>query len=228
MKKTLIFAVSIMIAFSACTGKKKNLLAPELAAKAMTAFEKKRYSQSIETFEKLLDWYPFDKLATLAEFKIAESHFKMKEYDEAVIYYKDFIKLHPRNEAVPYVMFQIAQCYYKRVDTVDRDQNNARFALIELRMIIRKFPDSEYAKQSKALIKKCLESIAGHEVYVGSFYYKSKHYKAALNRFKGIVANYPGLGFDEEATKYVAMCNEKIAEEEAAGGKEEKKFLGLF
>ncbi len=215
MKKILIIAVLVVVAVSGCTGKKKNLLAPELAKKAMEAYEKKRYSQSIETFEKLLDWYPFDKLATLAEFKIAESHFKMKEYDEAVIYYKDFIKLHPRNEAAPYVMFQIAQAYYKRVDTVDRDQNNARFALIEFRKIIQKYPGSEYAKKTEPLVRKCLESIAGHEVYVGNFYYKSKHYKAALMRFKGLLANYPGLGFDDDAKKYIAMCSEKIAEKEA-------------
>ena len=215
MKKILIIVVVAIVALSGCVGKKKNLLAPELATKAMTAFEKKRYSQAVETFEKLLDWYPFDKLATLAEFKIAEAHFKMKEYDEAAIYYKDFIKLHPRNEAVPYVMFQIAQCFYERVDTIDRDQNNARFALLEFRNIILKFPGSEYAKKSEKLIKTCLESIAGHEVYVGSFYFKSKHYKAAIGRFKGLLANYPGLGFDADAKKYIAMCNEKIAEMDA-------------
>lgn len=228
MKKTLILLGLVLTLSVGCFGKKQNPLAPELAQKAMKEYNKKRYNQAIETFEKLLDWYPFDKLATLAEFKIAEAHFNMKEYDEAVLYYRDFIKLHPRNEAVPYVMFQIAQAYYKRVDTIDRDQDNAKLALGAFRNLIQKFPDSEYALKAKEPIKECLASIAGHEIYVGRFYYKSKHYEAARARFEGVLKNYPGLGFDEKATEYIAMCDTKIAEESANAGKKKKWFFGLF
>lgn len=228
MKKNLIILGLVLLLLSAgCFGKKQNPLAPELARKAIKQYEKKRYEQAVETFEKLLDWYPFDKLAILAEFKIAEAHFKMKEYDEAIMYYKNFISLHPRNEAIPYIMFQIGIAYYNRVDTIDRDQDNAKLALGAFRDLVQKYPDSTYAVQSKEPVKKCLESIAGHEAYVGKFYYKSKHYKSALARFEKLLANYPGLGFDEEAKKHVALCREKIAEE-AAGGKKKKWFFGLF
>jgi len=120
-------------------------------------------------------------------------------------------------------MFQIAQAYYKRVDTVDRDQNNAKYALISFRDIIQKFPDSEYAKESEKLVIKCLESIAGHELYVGVFYYKSKHYEAALKRFEAILANYPGLGFDKETKEYLEKTHEKIAERDAEKAKEEQE-----
>lgn len=210
MKKNLIVLIIILIAGFGCATTKKDPLAPELAKKAMDDFEKQRYSSAIETFDKLLDWYPFDKLATLAEFKIAEAHFNMKEYGEAIIFYKDFIKLHPRNDAVPYLMYQIAQAYYKRIDSVDRDQNNARFALASFRDLIQQFSDSDYAKKSEPLVNHCLRSIAGHDVYVGAFYYKSKHYKAALIRFQEILVHYPGLGYDIKANEYIKLCNEKI------------------
>ncbi len=218
--KNLIVLFVILVVGAGCFAKKKEPLAPELAKKAMGEFNKEQYNMSIDTFEQLLDWYPFDKLATLAEFKIAEAHFNMEEYDESIMYYTDFIKLHPRNDAVPYILFQIAQAYYNRVDTVDRDQNNAKFALTSFRNIIQKFPESEYAKKSEELVVKCLKSIAGHELYVGAFYYKSKHYKAALKRFEMILANYPGLGFDNDVEEYIANSNKKIALEEAEKEKE--------
>ena len=212
--KNIIVVVVILIVSFGCFGKKREPLAPELAKKAMVEFEDEQYGKSIETFEKLLDWYPFDKLATLAEFKIAEAHFNMEEYDEAIMYYNDFIKLHPRNDAIPYVMFQIAQAYYKRIDTVDRDQNNAKYALISFRDIIQKFPGSEYAKESEKLVAKCLKSIAGHELYVGAFYYKSKHYESALKRFELLLQKYPGLGFDKETNEYILKTKNRIAERE--------------
>ncbi len=226
MKNIIVLFVILVVGFG-CFGKKKEPLAPELAKKAMVEFNDEQYETSVKTFEKLLDWYPFDKLATLAEFKIAEAYFNMEQYDEAIMYYVDFLKLHPRNDAVPYVMFQIAQAYYNRVDTIDRDQDNAKFALTSFRSLIQKFPESEYAKKSELLASKCLKSIAGHELYVGAFYYKSKHYKAALKRFEMLLANYPGLGFDKEVNDYIVKTNKKIAEKarEELANKDKKGWL---
>jgi outer membrane protein assembly factor BamD len=218
MKKTLIVIMALAVALSAFSsgcGKKnkREKLAPELAAEAMEAFESERYQSSIETFNKLRDWYPFDKLATLAEFKIAEAHFKMEEYEEAIVAYEEFVKLHPRNESIAYVLNQIALCYYNRIDTVDRDQNTARSAIEAFSKLTRQFPDSTYARESEEKKTVCLKSLAGHEIYVGRFYYKSKHYKGAKARFQTVLSQYPGLGFDKEAGEFMALCDEKLAKE---------------
>ena len=213
MKKILSLCMIAFLVFTAgCFNKnKKEKLAPELASEAMEAFEDERYQSSIETFNKLRDWYPFDKLATLAEFKIAEAHFKMEEYEEAIVAYEEFVKLHPRNEVIPHVLNQIALCYFNRIDTVDRDQNNARAALEAFARLVRQFPDSKFAREAEEKKTVCLKSIAGQEFYVGRFYFKSKHYKGAMGRFQTVLSQYPGLGFDEEAKDYINRCTEKLA-----------------
>ena len=218
MKKTLIVFMALAFALTAlnsgCAKKnKREKLAPELAAEAMKSFEKERYQSSIDTFNKLRDWYPCDQLATLAEFKIAEAYFKMEEYEQAIVAYEEFAKLHPRNESIPYVLNQIALCYYNRIDTVDRDQNTARAAIEAFTKLERRFPESEYARQAAEKKAVCLKSLAGHEFYVGRFYFKSKHYKGARARFETLLKTYPGLGFDKEAKEYIALCDKKIATE---------------
>lgn len=215
MKQFLIVLIALILAGSACSTKDKpEKLAPELAADAMNAFNDERYEKAIETFNKLRDWYPFDRLTTLAEYKIAEAHFKMEAYDEAVISYEEFEKLHPRNEAIPYVLYQIAMCHYLQIDTIDRDQNTAKKAVKAFRRLQKQFPDTEYAQKADERVLRCLKSIAGHEIYVGKFYFKSKRYKSALARFKHVKTDFPDLGFDAEATEYIAKCNEKIASED--------------
>lgn len=65
-------------------------------------------------------------------------------------------------------------------------------------------------------IKKCLEGIAGHELYVGKFYFKSEHYKAAQARFENVVSSYPGTRAFEEAVKYVAECKALLKNDKTA------------
>jgi outer membrane protein assembly factor BamD len=49
---------------------------------------------------------------------------------------------------------------------------------------------------------------------VASFYFKRKHYKAALSRFKWVLANYPDVGVHEKALQYIALCEDLLKKQE--------------
>jgi outer membrane protein assembly factor BamD len=223
MKRITAVAIIILFLGPGCTALKKswNALigkdetgtAQELAWDGMDAYEDGNYRIAIENFQKLKDWYPFSKYANLAELKIADSHYHLKEYDEAIFAYEEFEKLHPRNEAIPYVIYQIALCYYDQIDTIDRDQTPARKALETFQRLHKQFPDDQYARSGNEHIPKCLKSLAGNEYYIGVFYYKSKHYSAALQRFMAVLANYPDVGYHQKALQYIAKCEASLAEE---------------
>ena len=214
MKKLILLGMMIAVFFSGCAWFKhteeKN--AQELVSDGISDYRDGDYKDALESFEKLKDWYPFSKYAILAELKIADAHYKLSQYDEAVIAYEDFENLHPRNEAIPYIVYQIGRCYFEQIETVDRDQNNAQKALITFRRLKKQFPDSVYAVKARENIKLCLKSLAGHDLYVGLFYYKTKHYKAALDRFKSIISNYSDVGVHNQALKYIVLCEATIKE----------------
>jgi outer membrane protein assembly factor BamD len=58
-----------------------------------------------------------------------------------------------------------------------------------------------------------LKNLAGHEFYVGEFYFKNKHYKAAIIRFKSVVSNYPDVGLTQKALEYITRCETKLAKQ---------------
>lgn len=215
MKQILsIFLISLLI----CSGcawfqAKGEKSAKELANDGMAAFFDEDYTAAIESFKKLKDWYPFSKFASLAELKIADAYYHQKEYESAVFAYEEFEKLHPRNEAVPYVIYQIAMCYFERMETTDRDQTATQKSLDTFRRLIRQFPDDIYAQKSAGLIKKCEENLAAHEFYVGRFYYKSKNYKAALNRFELVLSRYPDAAIHQEVQEYISLCKKELKAE---------------
>ncbi|MDM8540933.1 outer membrane protein assembly factor BamD [Desulfococcaceae bacterium HSG9] len=219
MKKHILFGMMIAVFFSGCAWFERwfehteEKTAHELVNDGISDYRDGNYKDALESFEKLKDWYPFSKYAILAELKIADAHYNLKQYDEAVIAYEDFENLHPRNEAIPYIVYQIGSCYFRQIETVDRDQNNAKKAFKIFNRLKKQFPDSVYAVKARENIKQCLKSLAGHDLYVGLFYYKSKHYKAALDRFKSIITNYADVGIHNEALKYIVLCEATIKEQ---------------
>jgi len=225
MKRIFIICFIPLLICSGCAWfeTKEEKPAYELASDGMDDYKSGNYRRAIESFEKLKDWYPFSKYAILAELKIADSYFNLEEYEEAILAYEEFENLHPRNEATPYVVYQIGLCYFKQIDAIDRDQTNAQKALDTFKRLIRQYPGHAYANIAEGNVKKCLKSLSGHEFYVGLYYFKGKHYKAALSRFMTVLTDYPDVGVHQQALQYIALCESSLKkqQEEAASEKGE-------
>ena len=214
MKRFILLGLITMFVFSGCAWfqTEEEKTAQELINDGMDQYNDKDYKDALESFEKLKDWYPFSQYAILAELKIGDAYYHLEEYEDAIAAYEDFESLHPRNEAIPYVIYQIGLCYFERIDTIDRDQSTAQQALETFERLRKQFPKNPYSIKAEQNIKKCQKSLAGHDLYVGLFYYKSKHYKAALERFKKVLTRYPDVGVHQKALQYIILCEEKIKE----------------
>lgn len=221
MKRFIVIGIFILLVCSGCnalkktwnaiTGKEFSASAQQLAWDGMEAYEDGDYKDAIEYFQQLKDRFPFSKYVILAELKIADSHYHIKNYDEAIFAYEEFEKLHPRNEAIPYVIYQIGRCYFDQIDTIDRDQTPAIKAYETFQRLDKQFPNDKYARSGAEHITTCVKSIAGNEYYIGVFYYKSKHYKAALHRFMAVISDFPDVGYHQKALEYIAECENELS-----------------
>jgi outer membrane protein assembly factor BamD len=224
MKGFLIVAVSVLLICS-CSwfqGPKEEKSAQQLVQDGVDSFKAGDYKQSIDSFEKLRDWYPFSKYAILAELKIADAYFNLASYADAILAYQEFEQLHPRNEAIPYVIYRIGRSYFNQIDTVDRDQTNAAKALETYRRLVRQYPHDIYAGMARSDMIACYRSLSGHEFYVGVFYYKDKRYKAAKARFTAVIKKYPDVGYTHKALTYLANCEAWIQSRSQAPNKDPK------
>jgi len=227
MKRLIVVGIVILLVCSGCnalkktwnsiTGKEFSASAQQLAWDGMDAYEDGDYKEAIEYFQQLKDWYPFSKYAILAELKIADSNYHLKNYEEAIFAYGEFEKLHPRNEAIPYVIYQIGRCYFDQIDTIDRDQTPALKAYETFQRLDKQFPNDKYARSGAEHLTTCLKSMVGNEYYIGVFYYKSKHYKAALHRFMAVLSDYPDVGYHQKALEYIAKCEAELSPEVETG-----------
>jgi outer membrane protein assembly factor BamD len=205
------------LAGCAClSGKKRVKSAEELAEKGMESFEEEDYSDALKAFNTLKERYPYSRYAILAELKVADAHFHRKEYPEAISASEDFVQLHPKNEAIPYVKYQIGVCYYEQMLSKDRDQTATRWAILSFERLLEEHADSAYASEATKKIDDCRKLLAEHELYVGRFYYKAKHYSAALGRFEGVLTDYIDVlpsNTLSELEKLIMACREKLSEQ---------------
>jgi len=188
--KRCIFIQVLFFLLGGCSlfglGEKESGESPEeLMSQGISEFRDGDYQDAIEAFQKLKDRY------------------------------LEFEKLHPTNESIPYTIYQQGRCHFLRMDSIDRDQTSTKDALKEFERLCKKFPKNSFCLQAKRHIRKCYSNLAGHEFYVGSFYFKAGHYLAALRRFEYLIKQYPDLGLHGKALNYIARCRDKLAEEKS-------------
>ncbi len=91
----------------------------------------------------------------------AFSYYSDGQYDDAILAVDRFIQLHPGNRDVAYAYYLKALSYYEQITDVGRDQRNTEQALLALNEVIRRFPDSGYARDSRLKLDLTRDHLAG-------------------------------------------------------------------
>ncbi|MDH4317525.1 MAG: outer membrane protein assembly factor BamD [Desulfobulbaceae bacterium] len=178
--------------------------AQELVTKAMADFKVGQYRTALEDFEKVMDNYPFEQQAIIAELKAADCHYYLEEYIEAKVLYQKFEERHPTNEATPYTMFQAGMCDIQQTDRIDRNVSGAKDAIKSFSRLLAAFPKSPYTREAEARMKAAKEFLTNHEFFVAVFYVRSERYNEAKYRLKYIVNAYPDSAICSKAKDLLA------------------------
>jgi outer membrane protein assembly factor BamD len=203
----IVLAVVAALALGACgssTKKKQKFAYVErpvetLYADATRAMERKRYDEAIEHFGEVERQHPYSAWARRAMLMKAFAQYQQNDYEEAVESLDQFISLHPGNKDAPYAYYLKAMCFYERIRDVGRDQEFTNNAVQALNDVVRRYPQTEYARDARLKLDLTFDHLAGKEMYIGRFYLKEGKHIAAINRFKKVVADYETTGHTPEA-----------------------------
>ncbi len=154
-------------------------------------FRDVNYPRAIELFQEVIDNYPYSEYATLAELKIADVYLEQGSYEEAASYYQDFVELHPNHPQVPYAIYQHGHCSFEQVLDVGRDQTPTREAIAQFRVLLTRYPDSEYAEPAREGLREAIDHLVSHDIEIGNFYFERGDYYAAAQRYRQALDVYP-------------------------------------
>ena len=186
--------------------------------------DRQRWADALTAFEEVERQHPYSSWARRAMLMEAFAHYQARQYDDAVEDAQRFIALHPGNESAPYAYYLVAMCHFERILDVGRDQATTERALAALNDVVRRYPESTYARDARLKIDMVYDQLAGKEMTVGRFYLTRDQHLAAINRFRNVIENehyqrtthvpealhrlveaYVSVGMTEEAQRMAAI-----------------------
>ena len=183
---------------------------------ARQVFDDGDYKESVKAFAEVERQHPYSPWAAHAQVMSAYASYKADDYDGAIATLDRFVKLYPSDESTPYAYYLMALCYYEQISDVGRDQKMTDLALQSLREVVRRFPDTDYARDAKIKLDLTVDHLAGKEMQVGRYYLKRQDYLAAANRFRYVIDNYQTTSHTPEALHRLVESYLKLGVEDEA------------
>lgn len=161
---------------------------------------------SAKYFGEVERLYPYSDWAKRALIMQAFVYHQDKDYESSRAAAQRYIDFYPADEDAAYAQYLLALSYYDQVDEVGRDQGVTYQALQALRVVIERYPDSEYARSAILKFDLAYDHLAAKEMEVGRYYLKGGYFSAAAARFRVVVEDFQTTTHTPEALFRLIEC----------------------
>jgi len=155
--------------------------------------------QAAALFDEVERQHPYSPWARRAQLMSAFSYYVARDYTKSIQSAQRFLSIHPGNKDAGYAYYLVALCYYEQISDVSRDQKITEQAKQALTEVVRRYPDTHYAKDAGLKIDLVNDHLAGKEMTIGRFYQRSGKWLAATLRFRNVVDSYDTTSHTAEA-----------------------------
>ncbi|MFP6777311.1 MAG: outer membrane protein assembly factor BamD [Alphaproteobacteria bacterium] len=200
--------LAALVILAACAGddaEYQERTVEQLYNSAMDELLDRSYVEAAKGFDEVERQHPYSVWATRAQIMSAYAYYKNNDYDESIISASRFIQLHPGHRDVAYAYYLNAVSYYEQISDVGRDQGLTERALASLEELVRRFPNTPYARDARLKIDLTRDHLAGKEMNIGRYYLDHANYIASLNRFRRVIESY-------QTTSHVAEALHRLTE----------------
>ncbi|HAJ47516.1 MAG TPA: outer membrane protein assembly factor BamD, partial [Alphaproteobacteria bacterium] len=116
---------------------------------ALGELRKRNWEPAAKSFDEVERQHPYSVWARRAILMSAYSYYEAGKYNQAILAADRFIQLHPGNKDAPYAYYLKAVSLYEQIVDVGRDQKKTEQATAALTDLIRRFPQTEYARDAR-------------------------------------------------------------------------------
>ncbi len=202
----------------------------ELYEQAMKAMEEPNYEVAIQKLEQLEARYPFGRYSEQAQLELIYAYYKRSEPEAAKAAADRFIRLHPQHENLDYAYYLRGLTAFNEemglverylpTDLSMRDPGAARDSFNDFALLLRRFPNSQYAPDAQARMQYLKNQLATYEIHVARYYLKRSAFLAAANRGRYVVENLQGATAMPDALAVMVVAYRELGLNDLAGNAE--------
>ncbi len=166
--------------------------------------------QAAKKFNEAELLYPQSVWAAKSSLMSSYSYYSASYYYNAVDELKRFIEIYPNHERLVYAYYLLAMCYYEQISDEKKDLGSIIDAQQNFNIVIEKYPNSDFALDSKFKLELIQEILASKEMYLARYYIQKEKWIPAINRYKNVLKNYDTTIYVEEALHRLVEIHYKI------------------
>ena len=167
--------------------------------------------------------YPQSVWAPRAALMAAYAYFSQLYYDDTIVELEKFLqkyKNHPRRD---YAYYLLALSHYNLIIDETKDLEEILKAKQYFKIIIKNYPNTEFAIDSEFKLELIEEILASKEMYLARYYVDREKWIPAINRFKTVINDYETTIYVEEALHRLVELHYKLGLVD-----ESKKYASLL
>jgi outer membrane protein assembly factor BamD len=165
-----------------------------LLERGMAELAEENWLKAREYFRTLVDTYPQSPHRPDGKLGIGDTYIG-EGTTEALILgineYREFLAFFPTHPRADYAQAQLGYAHFKQMRSPQRDQTETREAIKEYQFFLERYPNSSLLPEVKTRLREARDRLGESEYSVGYFYFRTRIYIAAIDRFKTLLKNDP-------------------------------------
>lgn len=160
-----------------------------------------------EYFRQIVDNYPQSPLRPEAKLGVGDAYLGEGAAEALVLAaneFREFLTFYPTNPRADYAQYRLAMSHVKQMRAPERDQTETKAAIKEFEVFFERYPNSPLTPEVKKQYREARDRLSESSYRVGLFYFRSRWYPGAIDRFREVLKADPGYSGRDAVYYYLA------------------------
>ncbi|MEX0681244.1 MAG: outer membrane protein assembly factor BamD [Balneolales bacterium] len=211
----IISIILILLTMAACGSRYAIQLGDTVEVafeKAMSYYERERYSQAANAFETVLSIARGTDLAADAQYYLAQSYFQNESYLMAASEFSRFARNYTRDERRQDAEFMEAYAHYMLSPRYNLDQSETHNAIERFQLFVSRYPGTDLAREAIEHIDELRDKLAKKKFNAAEMYMRIREYRSAALYYGLTVEEHPESRWAEQAMVKQILAHVQYAE----------------
>jgi outer membrane protein assembly factor BamD len=196
----LVVLSAVVVVASACASQRAAVPPANAEAdqflfdRGSAEFKERNWIVAREYYRQIVDNYPQSPFRPDAKLGVGDTFIGEHTTESlllAVNEFREFLTFYPTSPRADYAQYRLAFAQSEQMLAPERDQTNTREAIKELQVFVDRYPNSALLPEAQALLRKAKDRLSEASYRVGYFYFRSKWWPGAIDRFQQVLKEDP-------------------------------------